>query len=74
MKNTFSTGLKTRKNKIKRHCNICNKFFLQKYPLERICTKCKEESELYHFSEWMNDVALETKFDIDVNEELNKSA
>jgi len=40
---------KNPKNKTK--CNICGKSFQQHNRFERFCMVCKEESELYHYSE-----------------------
>jgi len=35
----------------KNKCNICGKSFMQRNRFERFCITCKEESELYHYSE-----------------------
>jgi hypothetical protein len=36
-----------------RACNLCQAKFRPHSKFERFCTKCRSDSELYHFSEWM---------------------
>ncbi|MGZ3700056.1 MAG: hypothetical protein ACXVCH_18335, partial [Bdellovibrionota bacterium] len=36
-----------------RPCNLCNQIFRPQSKFERFCEKCRVESELYQFSEWM---------------------
>lgn len=40
--------------KLKRHCNLCEAEFEPRSKFERYCEKCRHESELYHFAEWLS--------------------
>lgn len=39
---------------LKRHCNLCDEEFHPRSKFERYCEKCRVESELYHFAEWLS--------------------
>lgn len=39
---------------LKRHCNLCEEEFNPRTKFERYCEKCRVESELYHFAEWLS--------------------
>lgn len=36
-----------------RPCNLCGQKFSPHNRFERFCVRCKEESALYHFADWM---------------------
>lgn len=37
----------------KRVCGLCDRSFNTRTKFERFCSECKEQSELYHFHEWL---------------------
>jgi len=36
-----------------RDCNLCNTKFSPHNRFERFCARCKEESPIYHYADWM---------------------
>lgn len=47
--------IKEHKSKpVKRDCNLCGGEFQPHSRFERFCDQCREESELYHFCEWLS--------------------
>lgn len=40
--------------RLSRHCNLCDEEFYPRSKYERFCEKCRAESELLHFSEWLS--------------------
>lgn len=39
-------------------CNLCNERFLPRTVFERYCKKCRENNELFKFSEYLPDLDL----------------
>lgn len=40
--------------KLARTCNLCDEEFHPRSKFDRFCEKCRVESELYHFAEWLS--------------------
>lgn len=39
-----------------RCCNLCNTQFITRTVFDRYCQTCKEQNELFKFSEWLPDL------------------